>query len=211
MTSNPAVQTDEDLLAGVAAGDRDAFATLFRRRHPDVYRFALHMTGEPAAADDVTQEVFIAVMRDAARYERGRSTVAAWLCGIARNHARRRLERDKRLVTFNVDDDDAPIEVGAVHADPLAELARAEGLESLRRAVLSLPVRYREAVVACDLQELSYAEAAEALGCAVGTVRSRLHRGRALLASKLGATERTRAATDGDRARQPGRGRMITI
>jgi RNA polymerase sigma-70 factor (ECF subfamily) len=58
-------------------------------------------------------------------------------------------------------------------------------LDALRRAVLSLPLRYREAVVLCDLQETPYAEAADALGCAVGTVRSRLHRGRALLAAKM--------------------------
>lgn len=60
---------------------------------------------------------------------------------------------------------------------------------ALRRAVLALPVKYREAVVLCDLQELSYAEAAHVLGCAIGTIRSRLHRGRALLASRLRATD----------------------
>ena len=205
------MQNDDDLLAAVAAGDRSAFSALFRRRRPDVYRFALHLTGEPAAADDVTQEVFLAVMRDAGRYERGRSTVVAWLCGIARNHARRRLEREKRLVSFDIDDDDVPIEIGAVPADPLADLTKAEGLEALRRAVLSLPLRYREAVVACDLQELSYLEAAEALGCAVGTVRSRLHRGRALLASKLGATDRSTAAAQDERPTQSARVRVITI
>ncbi len=64
------MQTDEDLLAAVAGGDREAFGALFRRRRADVYRFTLHMTGEPAVADDVTQEVFVAVMHDAARYER---------------------------------------------------------------------------------------------------------------------------------------------
>ena len=205
------MQNDDDLVAAVAGGDRAAFSTLFRRRSPDVYRFALHMTGQPAAADDVTQDVFMVVMRDAGRYERGRSTVVAWLCGIARNHARRRLERDERLVAFNVNDDETPIEIGAVHPDPVSDLTRAEGLEALRSAVLSLPLGYREAVVACDLRELSYADAAEALGCAVGTVRSRLHRGRALLASKLGAKGRSEATAREGRAAKPGRARMITI
>ena len=202
---------DDDLLAAVAAGDRSAFAALFRRRRPEVYRFALHITGEPAAAEDVTQEVFIAVMRDASRYERGRSSVVAWLCGIARNQARRRLERDKRLVAFNADEEDGPPGIEAAQVDPLADLTRAEGIESLRRAVLSLPLRYREAVVACDLQELSYLDAAEALGCAVGTVRSRLHRARALLASKLGAPARTAVQSRDDRSTEPRRARMITI
>jgi len=70
----------------------------------------------------------------------------------------------------------------------LGDLTRAESIEALRQAVLTLPVRYREAVVLCDLQELSYADASAALGCAIGTVRSRLHRGRALLATKLAAS-----------------------
>lgn len=204
------MDNDDDLLAGVAAGDRAAFSALFRRRQADVYRFAVHMTGQPAAAEDVTQEVFMTVMRDAARYERGRSTVIAWLCGIARNHARRRLERDRRLVAFNVDEDEAPIEIGAHEQDPLGDLTKAEGIDALRRAVASLPLRYREAVVACDLHEMSYADAAEVLGCAIGTVRSRLHRGRALLASKLGA----KTATDGparDSGAQPGPVRLIAI
>ena len=178
--------TDDDLVAGVAGGHAEAFGALFRRRQAVVYRFALHMTGSPAAADDVTQDVFLTVMRDASRYEAGRSGVTAWLCGIARNHARRRLERDRTMVPFD-EGDDEDVEWSASSADPLEGLTRAEGIALLRKAVLTLPIRYREAVVLCDLQELSYAHAADALGCAVGTVRSRLHRGRALLSLKLTA------------------------
>lgn len=174
--------TDDDLLARVAAGEAEAFAALFRRRQAGVYRFALHMTGLPAVAEDVTQEVFLAVIRDAGRYERGRS-VAAWLCGIARNHALRRLQKDRTVVPL--DDDADELGPPAPDTDPLADLTRAEGIDALRRAVLGLPVQYREAVVLCDLQEMSYADAAAALGCAVGTVRSRLHRGRRLLAGML--------------------------
>ena len=81
------------------------------------------------------------------------------------------------------------VEIPNDPVDPLADLTRAEGIARVRRAVLSLPLRYREVVVLCDLQELSYAEAAEALACAVGTVRSRLHRGRQMLATKLSALE----------------------
>jgi RNA polymerase sigma-70 factor (ECF subfamily) len=187
MTDDPLLDaaTDDELLAGVAAGHGRAFAALFRRRRNVVYRFALHITGAPASADDVTQEVFLAVMRDAARYEPGRSGVTAWLCGIARNHARRRLERERVTVPF--DQDDTGLDPAVEQASPLDDLTRAESLEALRKAILTLPLPYREAVVLCDLEELTYAGAAEALGCAVGTVRSRLHRGRALLASKLNA------------------------
>ena len=142
------------------------------------------MTGVRAAAEDVTQDVFVAVMRDAVRYEPGRSTVTAWLCGIARNHARRRLERDGRTVPLP-SETEAERPGALAQPDPLGDLANARRLEALRRAVLSLPLHYREVVVLCDLQELSYADAAVALDCAVGTVRSRLHRARALLSAKM--------------------------
>jgi RNA polymerase sigma-70 factor, ECF subfamily len=122
--------------------------------------------------------VFLAVMRDAGRYVPGRSSVAAWLCGITRNHPRRRFERERRTEPLDDPERDRA-EIAAPDPGALDELTRAEGIETLRRAVLALPLQYREAVVLCDLQELSYADAALAIGCALGTVRSRRHRGRA--------------------------------
>jgi RNA polymerase sigma-70 factor (ECF subfamily) len=181
----PGSVPDDDLPLRIAAGDEVAFTTLFRRRQADVYGVALLMTGLPATAEDVTQEVFLAVMRDAARYESGRATVKSWLCGIARNHARRRLERDGRVEPLA--DDGQHERAADGRTDPLGEIANGQRLEALRRAILSLPLRYREVVVLCDLEEISYADAATALDCAVGTVRSRLHRARALLAAKVRA------------------------
>ncbi len=175
---------DEELLGRIAAGEIAALGVLFRRRQQNIYRFALHLTGSASIADDVTQDVFVAVIRDAARFEPGRAPVPAWLCGIARNFVRRRLATDRSATSIRVDD--APdIEFPAAGADPLTDLTSAEAIETLRRAVLSLPLRYREAVVLCDLQEVSYADAASSLGCPIGTVRSRLNRGRALLTAKM--------------------------
>ncbi len=134
----------------------------------------------------MTQDVFLALIRDAGRYEPSRATVKAWLSGIARNHARRRLDRERDIVSLDEDHEESGV---AVHPDPLDALARTERIEALRKAILTLPVAYREAVVLCDLQELTYAEAAAALECAVGTVRSRLHRGRALLGTKMRVEE----------------------
>jgi RNA polymerase sigma-70 factor, ECF subfamily len=183
----PATGDDDPLIAGVASGDAEAFTALYRRHQGLVYRFALHLTGSPATAEDVTHEAFLTVMRDAGRFQAGRGSATAWLCGIARNHARRRLERDRRLVPLALEEEaQAP---GAINGAHLVEdLARDDAIRGLRRAILALPLRYREAVVLCDLQELSYAEAAEAMECAVGTVRSRLHRARALLAERLQRT-----------------------
>ena len=201
--SEPFESTSDDvLLARIALGAGDALAALFRRRQADVYRFALHMSGAVAVAEDVTQDVFLIVMRDAGRYEPGRSTVAAWLCGIARNCVRQRLERDGRWESLDGEaGDDAQV---VVLPDPLGELTRTERVAMLRRAVIALPVRYREVVVLCDLEELSYAEAADALGCAIGTVRSRLHRARTMLAARVAALDDAQArAADASHAGEP--------
>ena len=195
--------TDDVLLARIAMGAADALAALFRRRQADVYRFALHMSGAAAVAEDVTQDVFVIVMRDAGRYEPGRSTVAAWLCGIARNCVRQRLERDGKWESL--DEEAAGEDAHAVVCpDPLVELTRSERAEMVRRAVIALPVRYREVVVLCDLEELTYAETADALGCAIGTVRSRLHRARTMLAARLAALGEAPARTaDATRTDEP--------
>ncbi len=179
--------SDEQLVARIAGRDAAALSTLFRRRQADVYRVAMLMTGSTAAAEDVTQDVFLAVLRDARRFESGHAPVVAWLCGIARNHARRRLDRDRRMVPLP-EQPEKTASTPVLHTDPIGDLAIAEDIHALRRAVLSLPVRYREVVVLCDLQDLSYADAAAALECAVGTVRSRLHRARALLEAKMRAS-----------------------
>jgi RNA polymerase sigma-70 factor (ECF subfamily) len=180
--------TDEQLIVAVAAGDREAFGALYRRRRPDVYRFALHMTGIPAAAEDVAQDVFMTVMHEARRYTPGRSGVVPWLLGIARNHARRRLA-DRRHEPLPALGDEP-----GVNADPADGIAHSQRVQELRRALVSLPIAYREAVVMCDLQELTYQDAAEAAGCAIGTVRSRLHRGRQLLAETMRGERRAFAA-----------------
>ncbi len=198
----PDTVTDAELLSRIAAGDGPAFTAFFRRRYAGVYRFALHMTGIAAVAEDITQDVFLTLMRDAARYDVNRATAAAWLCGIARNHARRRIDRDLRLQPLD-EDDESGTAAASSNASPLEEIAQAERIDALRRAVLTLPVPYREAVVLCDLQEMTYEEAAAALDCAVGTIRSRLHRGRALLAAKMRAGEPSPARVQPETGPEP--------
>ena len=170
------IASDEQLLRRLLAGDGDAFADLYRRRQGAVYRFALQMSGSDAIAEDVTQETFLALMRDGRGYDPARGPLIAWLYGIARNLVRRATDRPAR-------DSQGAGESGG--GDVLQPLLANERLEGLREAVLTLPPRYREVVVLCDLHEMSYAEAAAILGCPEGTVRSRLHRARALLLEKL--------------------------
>jgi RNA polymerase sigma-70 factor (ECF subfamily) len=173
--------SDEELIAAIVRGDRDAFSELYRRRREDVYRFALHMTGSPASAEDVVHDAFLAVIEAARRYDPRRAGVVPWLLGIARNHARRRHATDRATHPLPA----GVTRIAADSVDPIDGLSRERQVRAVREALEALPVVYREVIVLCDLQELSYADAAAALRCALGTVRSRLHRGRALLAAHL--------------------------
>ncbi|MFY9725340.1 MAG: sigma-70 family RNA polymerase sigma factor [Bryobacteraceae bacterium] len=158
---------------------------LYHRRQPPLYRFALQMSGSPPVAEDVTQEVFLTLLREECGYDPERGSLAAYLFGIARKLLLRQFERRRSDVGLDTVAEEAGSAELADASDPLADLTARERIQALRRAVSSLPRRYREVVVLCDLEELDYAEAASALGCPIGTVRSRLHRARLMLAEKL--------------------------
>ena len=170
---------DAQLLAEALAGSEGSFTALYRRRQGNVYRFVLHMTGDVIIAEDVTQEVFLALLAKAFRYDADRGSVAGLLLGVARNLVLRRLEKD------GFRPQESELEDAAGNEDLLEDLTRRETIEQVRRAVLSLPPMYREVVALCDLQEVDYEDAVVALECPLGTVRSRLARGRGLLAQKL--------------------------
>ncbi|MFL6214197.1 MAG: RNA polymerase sigma factor [Blastocatellia bacterium] len=186
---------DEDLLRLALAGNEAAFTTLYRRRQQSVYRFALQMSGSRSIAEDVTQEVFLALVRDGQRFDPERGRLLAFLFGIARNHVLRRTDRERLFTPIIEADEGGQAELNlTAEGDPLTDLTRGEMIAQVRAAVLALPPHYREAVVLCDLNEMSYAEAAEMIGCAIGTVRSRLHRARAMLIDKLrGASDEARS------------------
>jgi RNA polymerase sigma-70 factor (ECF subfamily) len=184
MMRNVPPESDEELLRLLAVGDELALTTLYRRHQPPIYRFALLMSGSAMVAEDVTQEVFLALMRDAHRYDSSRGTLSAYLYGIARKQVLRHQARNHWHVSLTTEEDEdlPPL---LADDDPLRDCARREVIVRVRQAVLALPAKYREVVVLCDFQELSYAEAAAALDCALGTVCSRLHRGHALLLERL--------------------------
>src|SRR5262245_46357135 len=180
--------SDETLLRLAMAGDEEAFTRLYRRLRGVVYRFARQMSGESSVAEDVTQEVFLILLRRAELYDPQRGSLPTYLMRIARNEILRRLDRDRvyvALVEEEASPDKDTDENLIVRSNPLGNLMRDEEIESVRQAVLALPLHYREVVVLCELEELSYGEAAALLGCAIGTVRSRLHRARALLKQRL--------------------------
>ncbi len=169
--------SDPELLLQALNGREEQFTLLYQRRQGGVYRFALQMSGSATLAEDITQETFIALLQSGHRYDSARGSVAAFLYGIARNLVMRRLERDRR---YQPEQEDCTAD-----GDLLEDLTRTESIELVRQAVLNLPPVYREVVVLCDLQETTYEDAASALDCPIGTVRSRLSRARGMLARKL--------------------------
>jgi RNA polymerase sigma-70 factor (ECF subfamily) len=173
------------LVRRMRRGDETAFATLFAVHQAAIHRYALQMCG-PAAADDVVQEVFLALLRQADRYDPARGAVRTYLYGIARYHILKRAAASGVESALDEDDDQA-----AVPATALDDLSRAETVDQVRQAVHSLPPAYREVVVLCELHEMDYETAASIIDCPVGTVRSRLHRARRLLMAKLAASQRT--------------------
>jgi RNA polymerase sigma-70 factor (ECF subfamily) len=185
----PPAESDRALVERTAAGDREAFAALYRRHQGSVYRFARLMTGSSSIAEDVVQEVFLVLMKDAARYDAGRAALTTYLFGMARRVTRRRLFRERRFVGLGT----ASGERWGVAPDVSVALEHRDALQQLRCAILSLPSRYREVVVLCDLEGIAYDAAAASVGCAVGTIRSRLHRARRLLETKLRRADGTHA------------------
>lgn len=167
-----------DLLRLFREGDGEAFTAIYRAHHPSVFRFALHMTGDRDRATEITQEVFVWLIHHPGDYKPERGELGAFLLGVTRKFVLRGREKDRRFVAFEDD------------FDPAAPERLAEpDTEGLHRAISHLPLRYREAVLLCDLEDKSYEEASVLLGCPIGTVRSRLHRARELLGKKLKARQ----------------------
>jgi RNA polymerase sigma-70 factor (ECF subfamily) len=182
--------TDAELVRRAAGGERDAFAAIYERYRGLVYRFARLMSGSETLAEDVTQEVFVTFMRNLSRYERDRAELPTYLYGVARNVTRNQLRRNRRFVAMQPALDHTP----CASSDPLVMAAHAQRLSRLRQLILALPSRYREVVILCDVHGLSYAESARIVRIPVGTIRSRLNRGRQMIAARMRDSDRSRLA-----------------
>jgi RNA polymerase sigma-70 factor, ECF subfamily len=180
-------EQDDVLLRRAAKGDEEAFTILYRRHQGVLYRFAFRMTGSTWGAEEIVQDVFMTLIREPSKYDAERGALAAFLFGIARNKVMKHNERLPREISLLERHEDGS-GGGIMLQDsftPAMWAEKRERLEKVRAAVLELPVEFRETVVLCELEELSYDEAAQMLDCPIGTIRSRLHRGRALLLAKL--------------------------
>jgi RNA polymerase sigma-70 factor, ECF subfamily len=131
-------------------GDEEAFVTLYRRHQGAIFRFALHMSGQRETAEEVTQEVFLALVSESRKYLAARGDLQGYLIGVARNKVRRQIRQSRGFASL------AQTEP-AVAAESLEAVSRQQEARALRAAILSLPANYREVVVLCDLENMNYA------------------------------------------------------
>ena len=184
---------DSDFVERLKSGDAEAFDTLITRYSGDIYSLLYRMTGDPDEAGDLTQETFLSALK-AIRSFRGEAELKTWLFRIAVNHSRNRFrwwKRRKRSETISLEKEigTGSLTVADTIADdsesPEETVLRHERRRQLMGALNGLPEMFREAVVLCDIEGLGYEEIARVLNINVGTVKSRLARGREQLRKRL--------------------------
>jgi RNA polymerase sigma-70 factor (ECF subfamily) len=182
-SDEPVGDEDAALLRAYVQGDHGAFAQLFDRHYGRVYRLACRYTGSSSDAEDLTQTVFLKVMRGAAGFV-PRARFTTWLYRVTANECLSHIRRGRRNLELAVGED-APEPADPRQADPAEGLLQEERAAEVRQAVLSLPERQRLAVVLSRYEGQSYAEIAEVLGVSVQAVKSLLNRAHTALREKL--------------------------
>jgi RNA polymerase sigma-70 factor (ECF subfamily) len=191
--SHAFAEAEVDFIERLRSGDPEAFDNLITRYSADIYAVLFRITENAEEAADLTQETFLSALK-AIRTFRGESELKTWLFRIAVNHSRNRFrwwKRRKKDSTVSLDapigDSDSTVSELIVGSEASAEdtVLRHEREAAIRRALLELPEIYREAIVLCDIEGLTYEEIAAALEINIGTVKSRIARGRDELRKRL--------------------------
>jgi RNA polymerase sigma-70 factor (ECF subfamily) len=179
---------DEDLIARFRAGESDAFAALVDRHRQRVYNLCLRLLGDHDDAADAAQDTFVSVLTKLGQF-RGDAAFTTWMHRIAVNACYDLTRRKRRQPMLRLADDGEPRpqDEGDPVPDPAEELA---GTRDVVAALRAIPEEFRVAVVLADLQDLPYEEIAKVLDVPIGTVKSRVHRGRVALARAMGLPTR---------------------
>lgn len=184
------VELTETATSIVQSGDRQVFDELVERYHKQAYNIAYRMTGNHADAEDLTQEAFIRAFRFFGQYRR-ELPFDSWLYKIMSNVFIDMLRRRPKAQIRSLDqpiateDGEAFLEIPDTSEGPEEQLMSMEVDSRIQAALNSIPEDFRLAVIYADIEGLSYEEIADAMNCSIGTVRSRLHRGRKLLRDRL--------------------------
>ncbi len=181
--------SDTELLRQMRAGTAAAFEALYLRHQGPLFRFAILRSGSADAAADVVQEVFMGLLTGSLKFDPLRGLLQNFLFGVARNLVMKLDPPASRHAALPEpdDDDDAALDVASDAAEPLTRMLGNEQAEAVRRALALLPPHYRDVVILYEMHDLSYLEIADICQLDIGTVRSRLSRGRAALAKRLDA------------------------
>ncbi len=175
--------SDTDLYRALAGGSENAMAALYQRHGSFIYRFSLRLCQDLSIAEEVTQDVFLTLLRQSDRFDPSRSQLSTWLCGIARRLIWKQLELRQKHAAIPLCDEGADIE--SLDDEPDVSLSRKEAVEAVQRGLDALPLQLKEVIVLCEFEEMKYEEVAKVVGVPVGTIRSRLHRAKARLAILL--------------------------
>jgi RNA polymerase sigma-70 factor (ECF subfamily) len=181
--------TDRDLVTRCIAGDRAAWEWIVHEYHRRIYNLAYRYTGKFDSAEDLTQEIFLKVYRTLNTYKSGSGPLIGWIVRVSRNHIidqYRKFKTETRQTDSLETEFDRLEENPARYADPGQALESRELSERVHLALLRIPVDLKDAVILRDLEEFSYEEIAAMLELPLGTVKSRINRGRIELAKILG-------------------------
>ena len=187
MTLTEAKLTDEDLIRKFQEGDESAYEEIVERYSRQLYSFIRGIIKDPMYADDLLQETFIRLYQNKNSY-REIARFSTWIYTIAGNLAKTELRRQKIRRWFSLSgsgDDDRPLELPTNEPDPLTDVERSDKMERIRTEIDNLPRVFREVIYLRDVQELSYEEIGTILGIPLGTVKSRVNRGRLRLQRHL--------------------------
>ena len=180
---------DSEYMVRLASGDASALRHLYERHGRALLRFSAAMCRSRQVAEDLVHDTFVALLREPFSFDPALGTVYGYLCGVLRHRVSRHYRQQKRWVALDTSDDSLEPAAPQESTSPADEIARSEITAAFRRAMLELPLQHREIIALCDLEELPYASVANILQVPVGTVRSRLHRARALLSIRLASME----------------------
>ena len=179
---------DEEIMTRLAAGDPAALRELYERHGRALLRFSAAMCRSRQSAEDLVHDTFVALLRGPSLFDPAQGSVFGYLCGVLRHRISRHYRQQKRWVALD-SSDETPVTLDRESPGPADEIARSQVTAAFRRALLELPLQHREIIALCDLEELPYQAVAGILDCPIGTVRSRLHRARALLTLRLASLE----------------------
>jgi RNA polymerase sigma-70 factor (ECF subfamily) len=190
---------DAEYVAQLVAGNGNALRPLYERHGRALLRFSAAMCRSRQSAEDMVHDTFVELMREPANFDPAQGTVFAYLCGVLRHRISHHFRQQRRWVALDDEGEAATHAHGSIVQEEhglAEEIARNELTAAFRQAMLELPLPHREVIALCDLEELPYSTVASILDCPIGTVRSRLHRARALLTIRLVSLEAVELETD---------------